>query len=144
MYSSILTLAAAAIDFDPQSAVSRVEKIAMSTLDDAARTFSGNMLLKMDTQGYERFVLEGGRQTLPRLKGVLMELPIVHLYEGTWQFHEAVEQMAAYGFVPAQIHAVNYDSRDKISLLEVDCLFRRAATDVFTHRDPSSDQRVSR
>ena len=54
----------------------------------------------------------------------LMELPIVHLYQGTWQFHEAIEFMADAGFVPAQIHPVNFHSTDRVSLIEVDCLFR--------------------
>ena len=59
------------------------------------------------------------------MKGVLMELPIIHLYEGTWRFHEAIAFMAAAGFVPAQIHPVSYHSADEASLVEVDCLFRR-------------------
>lgn len=32
--------------------------------------------------------------------------------------------MAEIGFVPAQIHPVNYHSVDTVSLVEVDCLFR--------------------
>jgi hypothetical protein len=61
---------------------------------------------------------------MPRLKGILMELPVIHLYEDTWQCHEALEFMAAAGFVPAQIHPVNYHSKDSVSHVEVDCLFR--------------------
>jgi hypothetical protein len=61
---------------------------------------------------------------VPTLKGILMELPIVHLYEGTWRLHEAIEYMSSAGFVPAQIAPVNYHSADRVSLCEVDCLFR--------------------
>jgi hypothetical protein len=61
---------------------------------------------------------------LPRIKAVLMELPVIHLYKGTWQLHEAIAFMASLGFVPAQIHPVNYHSADAVSLVEVDCLFR--------------------
>ena len=89
-----------------------------------AANLSGNILLKIDTQGYEKQVLQGGRQTLSRMKGVLMELPIIQLYEGNWQFHEALEFMASAGIVPAQIHPVNYHSKDRVSVVEVDCLFR--------------------
>jgi len=60
----------------------------------------------------------------PRLKGILMELPIIQLYQGTWQFHGALEFIASAGFVPAQVHPVNYHSKDNVSLVEVDCLFR--------------------
>jgi hypothetical protein len=61
---------------------------------------------------------------LAGLEGVLLELPIIHLYERTWQFHEALAFMAERGFVPAQIHPVNYHWKDQASLVEVDCLFR--------------------
>jgi FkbM family methyltransferase len=125
VYSSILPSTAAAADFDDAAVVTHTQMIEVRTLDDVFPSISGTTLLKVDTQGYERQVLEGGRRVLPMLKGVLMELPIIHLYEGTWQFHEAIEFMADAGFVLAQIHPVNYHPADEVSLVEVDCLFRR-------------------
>jgi len=124
VFSSILPSTDAAARFDDQAAVSHTETIEVRKLDDVGLATSDAILLKIDTQGFEREVLEGGRHLLPRVKGVLMELPIVHLYERTWQFHEAVEFMSDAGFVPAQIHPVNYHSADQVSLVEVDCLFR--------------------
>ena len=124
VFSSILPASRAALRFDKEAKVAHVEDIVVNTLDDIGRNMSGNILLKIDTQGFEKPVLEGGRQMLPRLKGVLLELPIVHLYEGTWQFHEAVEYLSQAGFVPAQIQPVNFHSADQVSLVEVDCLFR--------------------
>jgi FkbM family methyltransferase len=124
VFSSILPPSAAAYDFDDTAVVTRSETIEVRKLDDVLPVMAGNILLKIDTQGYERQVLEGGRQVLPMVKGVLMELPIIHLYEGTWRLHEAIEFMGDAGFVPAQIHPVNYHSADEVSLVEVDCLFR--------------------
>jgi FkbM family methyltransferase len=123
-FSSILPSTCAAMTYDEAAAVTRTESIEVRKLDDVFTKPSGNILLKIDTQGYERQVLEGGRCLLPKLKGVLMELPIVHLYQGTWQFHEAIAFMADVGFVPAQIHPVNFHSTDRVSIIEVDCLFR--------------------
>jgi FkbM family methyltransferase len=123
-FSSILPSTCAAMKYTDAAAVTRTELIEVRKLDDVFPKLSGNTLLKIDTQGYERQVLEGGRSLLPKLKGVLMELPIVHLYQGTWQFHEAIAFMADAGFVPAQIHPVNFHSTDRVSLIEVDCLFR--------------------
>ncbi len=123
-FSSILCSTSAAMKYDEAAAVTRTESIEVRKLDDVCSKPSGNILLKIDTQGYERQVLEGGRSLLPKLKGVLMELPIVHLYQGTWQFHEAIAFMADAGFVPAQIQPVNFHSTDRVSLIEVDCLFR--------------------
>jgi FkbM family methyltransferase len=124
VYSSILRSTDAATRFDDDAVVKRDETIEVRTLDDICPDLSEPTLLKIDTQGYEQQVLEGARRVLPGMAAVLMELPIIHLYEGNWQFHEAVAFMAGVGFVPAQIHPVNYHSADDVSLVEVDCLFR--------------------
>jgi FkbM family methyltransferase len=124
VFSSILPSTGASVRFDNKTVVSHTEEIEVKKLDDIGLDTSGNILLKIDTQGFEKQVLEGGQHMSPRVKGVLLELPIVHLYEGNWQFHEAVEHMSQAGFVPAQIHPVNYHSVDDVSLVEVDCLFR--------------------
>lgn len=124
VFSSILPSSRAGARYDANTAVSRHEVIEVRALDEVYPRSARNVMLKIDTQGYERQVLEGGQSVLSLLKGVWMELPIVHLYEGTWQLHEAIAFMAAAGFVPAQIHPVNYHSADLVSLVEVDCLFR--------------------
>jgi FkbM family methyltransferase len=124
VFSSIQTLKIAATEFDRRAVVKRAETIKMRTLDEMFPQPSGRVLLKIDTQGFEKQVLEGGRQMVLQVKGILLELPIIRIYEGTWQFHEATEFMASIGFIPAQIEPVNYHSKDKVSLVEVDCLFR--------------------
>jgi FkbM family methyltransferase len=122
--SSILDLTSVASLHDSRVAVTRTEKIEIRTLDEVAADLSGKILLKIDTQGYEKQVLEGGPQTIARVKGILMELPIIHVYEGEWHFHEAAKYMADLGFVPAQIQPVNYHGLDNVSVVDVDCLFR--------------------
>lgn len=124
VFSSILPSAIAAVQFNDTAVVTHTETIEVRRLDDVGSDWPGNVLLKIDTQGYEKQVLEGGRQVLSSMKGVLMELPIIHLYEGTWRLHQAIEYMADAGFVPAQIHPVSYHSADEGALVEVDCLFR--------------------
>jgi FkbM family methyltransferase len=124
VFSSILPSTGVAAQHDNRTAVERTETIHIHTLDQVAAGLSGKILLKIDTQGYEKQVIEGGRQTISRVKGILMELPIIHLYEGEWQFHEAVKFMAEAGFIPAQIQPVNYHGKDNVSLVDVNCLFR--------------------
>jgi len=124
VFSSLLSTTHAAAEFSETAVATHPETIEVRTLNEVVADTSGNTLLKIDTQGYEKQVLEGGRQMLSTLKGILMELPIIHLYEGTWQFHEAIAFMAAHGFVPAQFHPVNFHWKDEVSLVEVDCLFR--------------------
>jgi FkbM family methyltransferase len=122
--SSILNLTSVASLHDSRVAVTRTEKIEIRTLDQVAANLSGSILLKIDTQGYEKQVMEGGPKTIARVKGILMELPVIHVYEGEWQFHEAAKYMADAGFVPAQIQPVNYHGMDNVSVVDVDCLFR--------------------
>jgi FkbM family methyltransferase len=124
VFSSILPSTDAAAQHDSRTAIDHMETVQIRTLDEVAAGFSGNIFLKIDTQGYEKQVIEGGRQTLSRVAGILMELPIIHVYEGEWQFHEGLKFMAEAGFVPAQIQAVNYHGRDNVSAVDFDCLFR--------------------
>jgi FkbM family methyltransferase len=124
VFSSILNMTTVASLHDSRMAVDHIEEVPIQTLDQVAAGLTGKMLLKIDTQGYERQVIEGGQQTIPRVLGILMELPIIHVYDGEWQFHEALRFMAEAGFVPAQIQPVNYHGMDNVSAVEFDCLFR--------------------
>jgi len=124
VFNSILELTETAKLHDNRMAVDHTEEIQVITLDQAAESVSGNILLKIDTQGYEKQVIEGGRQTIARAAGILMELPVIHTYKGEWHFHEAVQYMFDIGFVPAQIQAVGYHGLDNASAVDFDCLFR--------------------
>lgn len=124
VFNSLLELSSVAELHDNRMEVDHTEKIPICTLDYFAGTLSGNLFLKIDTQGYERQVIEGARQTISRTAGILMELPVIHTYQGEWQFHEALKYMFEAGFVPAQMQAVGYHGLDKVSAVEFDCLFR--------------------
>jgi FkbM family methyltransferase len=125
VFSSLLGLTGSAQLHDDRMAVDHVEEVPVRTLDEVAARLSGRMLVKIDTQGYEKQVLEGGRQTLSKFEGIMLELPVIRVYDGQWRFHEAVEHMFGLGFVPAQIQPVGYHGQDKVSAMEFDCLFRR-------------------
>lgn len=127
VFNSILELSTVASLHDGRMAVDHTEEVPIHSLDEIATPLlreSHNLLLKIDTQGYERQVLEGGRQTVARAAGILMELPVIHTYQGEWRFHEALEYMYELGFVPAQMQAVGYHGADNVSAVEFDCLFR--------------------
>jgi FkbM family methyltransferase len=125
VFSSILPQSSAATTFDSRAAVIRVESVRVARLDDVfAELPQGKApFLKIDTQGYERQVLLGASKCLSRFVGVETELPIIHLYEGTWRFHEAVAFMNERGFEISNLIAVNYDRADPVSLVEVECIF---------------------
>jgi len=125
VFSSIRLQSPAAAAFNPESRVIRQETIKVARLDDLFAGFpKGRAFLKIDTQGYEQQVLLGTSGCISNFLGVQMELPIIHLYEGTWRFHEAVAYMHEQGFEISNIAPVNYDRDDSMALLEVDCIFR--------------------
>jgi FkbM family methyltransferase len=79
--------------------VVRVETVQVETLDAVFSEVSDRRaFLKIDTQGFEQNVLNGGKHVLPFLLGVQLELPLVHLYQGTWKFDEAIRFMREAGF----------------------------------------------
>jgi FkbM family methyltransferase len=125
-FSSFNDLRETATSFDPNAEFKASESVVVKTLDEAAppRDLGSNVLLKIDTQGYERPVLEGAKVTLKRVSGVLLELPIINIYKDNWPFHEAVAYMNESGFVLAQVHPVNIHNRARDSATEFDCLFR--------------------
>lgn len=130
VFNSFLELSAAARLHDDRMTVDHTEEIVVRTLDEIDIPASEKVLLKIDTQGYERQVLEGGRQSLERMAGILMELPVIRTYEGEWAFHEALAHMAGLGFVPAQMQPVGFHTADTVAAVEFDCLFRpRSAID---------------
>jgi len=110
----------------PASRLLRQETVRVVRLDEVFPDFpKGRAFLKIDTQGYEEQVLRGAAGCMSEFLGVQMELPIIHLYEGTWRFHEAIAFMNELGFEISTIIPVNFDPADPMSLLEVDCVFRR-------------------
>ena len=136
VFSSILRLTSVAGLHDSRISVDHTEEITIRTLDQVAAELTGNTLLKIDTQGYEMQVIGGGEQTISRAMGILLELPVIHVYEGEWEFHDALKYMSDAGFVPAQIRAVEYHGKDNVSAVDFDCLFRpRAHVDEPLVRD---------
>jgi FkbM family methyltransferase len=125
-FSSFNDLRETATSFDPNAEFKASESVVVKTLDEAAppRDLGSNVLLKIDTQGYERPVLEGAKETLKWVSGVLLELPIINIYKDNWRFHEAVAYMNESRFVLAQVHPVNIHNRARDSATEFDCLFR--------------------
>ena len=126
VFSSILPQTAMAASFDHQARVQRTEVVPMAKLDDIFEEDRGSrVFLKVDTQGFEREVLEGARESLRKFLGIQLELLIEHLYQGTWSLAEALGFMADAGFVLSQVRSTNVLKSDRTSSVELDCVFRR-------------------
>jgi FkbM family methyltransferase len=127
VYSSLLSQTAYSTKFDPVGAVViGSEQIQIVSLDSVFHDLGGkNIFLKIDTQGSEEHVLKGAANSLPKICGIQLELPIRHLYCGSWSLSQAIATLDSLGFVPAQMKPVQCLTEDRQSWAEIDCTFRR-------------------
>ena len=109
---------------DPSSAYVAAEVVELTTLDAQVSTSLGgcSTFLKVDTQGFEKEVIEGAAETLNHCALIELELALVELYEGQALFDEMVGLLEKKGFV---LNDLEPGFRDDGTgrLLQVDALF---------------------
>lgn len=81
-----------------------------------------NIYLKIDTQGYEKMVLDGAKDSLQHITGVQIEMSLIPSYEGSLTFEEMGSKLKALGFKLTTIESGHYDKKSG-KLLEVDGVF---------------------
>jgi FkbM family methyltransferase len=125
--SSLLTVTTAHLEAAPDSRVVHEIVVEVTTVDALARAHGLDprcTLLKIDTQGFERAVLDGAGDWLDRVAAVQLEVSHVELYAGQALEPELTDRMARHGLVPwtndPGISAANG------RLLQSDVLFVRA------------------
>jgi FkbM family methyltransferase len=91
------------------------------TLDELTVGLPDRLFLKIDVQGAELEVLEGGQETLARSDLVQLEVPFVQYNEGAPTLMEVLGYMAERGFTPLDISGCSRPNG--IDLAQVDILF---------------------
>jgi FkbM family methyltransferase len=125
--SSVLPMLAAHSNAAPESVYQRRETVPLSTLDLILPNYLQNSespFLKIDTQGYEWQVLEGAKAVLPRVRGILMEISFLPLYEGQRLWRECVDRIQSEGFTLWALEPVFIDPANGRTL-QMDALFFR-------------------
>lgn len=126
--SSILPMLESHRSVAPQSAYKGKELVSLYTLDAVSGAYFKDArapFLKIDTQGFEWQVLDGARDTLPHIKGIMAELSLVPLYEGQHLWREVIDRLEAagftlWGFVPT------FSDISQGRTLQVDGIFYRS------------------
>ena len=125
--SSLLPLRDDILAVSPSAAASGTELVKVRALDDIFDEFVGpndRAFLKIDTQGFERAVLDGARNSLPRIAGLQVELSLIPLYEGEALWRELVDRLAGEGFDLRFVLPGYYD-RHLHRMLQIDGVFFR-------------------
>jgi FkbM family methyltransferase len=113
VFSSILEMSPHYVSANPKSRVLWIEEVPIYSLDSIMGTFlSGDehLLLKIDTEGYEKEVLEGASDLLHNILGLKIEIPLQHIYENPkYNFYEIIELVRDLGFMPYSFNIEGVD-----------------------------------
>jgi FkbM family methyltransferase len=126
--SSLLALTDEHLDVFPGSIYNTSEKIKVLKLDTVAKNFlNGNgdvILLKIDTQGYEKQVIQGTKEFLPKILGLQVELSLAQLYKGEMLYNEMITFLSELGF---SLYAIipGFTDIKTGKMLQMDGLFLR-------------------
>ena len=99
--SSVLPMLPSHASAAPESRYIGSEAVNLRTLDSVGKQFAADaerVFLKLDVQGFEYKVLQGGRCFLSRVSGIQMELSLVPLYDGELLFHPMLHVLEDHGF----------------------------------------------
>ena len=86
---------------EPESFVVRKQKITVRRLDTIWNQISpgsGNVFLKLDVQGFEKYVLQGAKESLKHIKLIQLEMALVPLYKEELLLAEMLQFMEGLGF----------------------------------------------
>jgi FkbM family methyltransferase len=123
--SSILPMLDSHKKYAPQSQYINSEKVKMFKLDTICPRYiemDDIIFLKMDVQGYEKFVLKGAEKILNKFEGIQLECSLLPLYEGEMLFNESINYIEKEGFALCDI-IPGFRDGNSGRLLQVDCIF---------------------
>jgi FkbM family methyltransferase len=129
--SSFLAIREISTSVEPDSAYETERVVTVRSLDSLLPELKvvkagSRVMLKLDTQGFESRIIAGGKQSLPQLRLVQMEMSLVRLYDEEVLFLDMCNMMRTLGF---DLIALDPGFADVASgrLLQVDGLFARSA-----------------
>ena len=99
--SSILDMLPAHVKAAPASAYIGKEGITVCRIDSIIGEYyhTGDRLyLKIDTQGYEKNVIEGAKNSLDSVIGIQLEMSLVPLYEGELLLADMINSLSQKGY----------------------------------------------
>lgn len=98
--SSLLSTAPTLVEKWPHTAKTSTQPVKVITLDSWAsqRRLERPILIKLDVQGYEGQVIQGGAETLQATDVMIAEISFFELYQGQTRFDELYTTLTRAGF----------------------------------------------
>jgi FkbM family methyltransferase len=99
--SSILNILPAHTNSAPSAKYIDTQKIEVKKIDSIFNTLytqGDNILMKMDTQGFEKYVLEGAQNSLGKVNLLELEMSLVPLYEDELLYCDMIKYLEEKGF----------------------------------------------
>lgn len=126
-FSSILNNLQITKDYFAESAqYVAQEQVVIKKLDSIFENYcqaDDKVLLKIDTQGYEKNVLAGAEASLKHIAGLQVELSFIQLYEGELLIKEMLDYLDKKGFTIVWLEPISQTGK----LLQGDGIFLRVA-----------------
>lgn len=103
------------------------EIVAIRRLDTLAADFTpiptGNCYLKLDTQGYDLQVCNGGGEFMKHVKALQSEMSVIPIYHGMPNYVESIQHLKSLGYALSNMFPVRLDN--DLQLVEFDCVMVR-------------------
>lgn len=125
--SSILDILPASTQAEPTSAFKGQKAIEIKTLDSiypGLEVEKSRVMLKLDTQGYEKEIFSGAPQSLEKIPLIQLEMCLVPLYKGELQFFEMNAFLNEKGFSLVSLEN-GFNNTQTGQLLSVDGVYVR-------------------
>ena len=111
------------VSFEPVSR--HVETVAVRTLDVVLPVLQERLgfdrpYLKLDTQGFDIEVLQGGRDSLAAVRALQTEASVIGIYKGMPGYVDTIRYLDERGFDITGLYPVSRDS--SLRLVEFDCV----------------------
>lgn len=126
-------------DYDGLNVPTHVETVTVHTLDVVMPVLRERLnfdrpYLKLDTQGFDIEVLQGGGDSLPEVRGLQTEASVIGIYKGMPGYVETIRYLGERGFDITGLYPV---SRDRsLRLVEFDCVMMNRINTASAIEDP--------
>jgi FkbM family methyltransferase len=125
--SSFLPMLAAHSEAAPESMYVGEQSAEIRRLDSVFASYvtpDTRIFLKIDTQGFEKKVLQGAEKTLRQIELIQVECSFVPLYEGAILIEEMIAFLRGVGFDPIETIPA-FHHHESAHLMQADILFAR-------------------